>query len=450
MAPHIAVVLVFCLLVNSVQFCTSRPLQSTDPSARARVSALFKSWPDNLLNGYLSNEQLSAWSQDFTTRCSKISRRFSIGKSVKGVDLWVVEIAANPGAVEAKPNFKYVANMHGDEPGGRVLLPMLAEWMCSKQSSDARASRIINDMHLFLMPTMNPDGFARRTRYNAVGADLNRDFPSPFLTCKGQQPESCDPAKLSLKSNRNVQPETAAIMAWSSNDSFPFTAAANLHEGAVVTNYPWDGYLDGSQDTTGVEHQTSDYKTFQHLAKAYSLLHPTMGKNPMFENGITNGAAWYPVYGSMQDWDYTAAGCMDVTLELSDEKFPAVSTLSSQWSDNLNSLLSLPLVSVLGGVSGTVTDTAGKPLKSATVTVDGILMKSAARGPLAYYNKPLAPGTYTIRATAPGYKSAEGLVTVGVNGQGVKQDFQLVRSRQAGSSSNIPGAGSLIIAEKGE
>jgi len=41
-----------------------------------------------------------------------------------------------------------VANMHGDEPGGRVLLPMLAEWMCSKQSSDARASRIINDMHL--------------------------------------------------------------------------------------------------------------------------------------------------------------------------------------------------------------------------------------------------------------------------------------------------------------
>jgi len=31
----------------------------------------------------------------------------------------------------------------------------------------------------------------------------------------------------------------------------------------------------------------ADYKTFQHLAKAYSLLHPTMGKNPMFENGET-------------------------------------------------------------------------------------------------------------------------------------------------------------------
>lgn len=153
---------------------------------------------------------------------------------------------------------------------------------------------------------------------------------------------------------------------------------------------------------------------------------------------------------AMQDWDYTAAGCMDLTLELSEDKFPAASTLQSQWTDNLNSLLALPLVSVLGGVSGTVTDTSGKPLRGATVTVDGVLMKSAARGPLAYYNKPLAPGTYTIRATAPGYSSAEASVTVDVNGQGVKQDFQLVRSRQAGSSSTIPGSGSpAVIAEKG-
>ena len=71
-----------------------------------------------------------------------------------------------------------------------------------------------------------------------VGADLNRDFPSPFMVCKGQQPDSCDPKLLSLRSNPGVQPETAAIMAWSSNDSFPFTASANLHEGAIVVSTP--------------------------------------------------------------------------------------------------------------------------------------------------------------------------------------------------------------------
>jgi hypothetical protein len=68
------------------------------------------SWTGPLLSSYLSNSQLEAWSQDFTNRCSAISRRFSIGKSVEGTDLWVIEIAAHPGKVEAKPNFKYVSS----------------------------------------------------------------------------------------------------------------------------------------------------------------------------------------------------------------------------------------------------------------------------------------------------------------------------------------------------
>jgi hypothetical protein len=43
----------------------------------------------------------------------------SIGKSGKGVELWALEISDKPGVVEAEPNFKYIANMHGDEPSGR-------------------------------------------------------------------------------------------------------------------------------------------------------------------------------------------------------------------------------------------------------------------------------------------------------------------------------------------
>lgn len=67
-------------------------------------------WTDLLLKGYLTNAQLGQWSADFVSRCSSIARRFSIGKSVNGVDLWVVEISSHPGVVEAKPNFKYVSD----------------------------------------------------------------------------------------------------------------------------------------------------------------------------------------------------------------------------------------------------------------------------------------------------------------------------------------------------
>ncbi len=157
----------------------------------------------------------------YVERCSAISRLFSIGKSVEGRDLWALEISTRPGLEQAKPSFKYVANMHGDEPSGRcLLLPnvtvenlrhaclalrkasrkrsspeqpthvllaaekeqlwcegvhswcrqlllALAEWLCANHAADERAKRVVEDMHLFILPSMNPDGFERRQRGNA-------------------------------------------------------------------------------------------------------------------------------------------------------------------------------------------------------------------------------------------------------------------------------------------
>lgn len=49
-----------------------------------------------------------------------------------------------------------------------MLLAQLAEHICSGyQQKDQLAMRIVRDMHLFLMPTMNPDGFERKMRSNA-------------------------------------------------------------------------------------------------------------------------------------------------------------------------------------------------------------------------------------------------------------------------------------------
>ena len=52
-------------------------------------------------------------------------------------------------------------------PAHRQLLLALAEWLCAEHASDARAARMTRDMHLFLMPSMNPDGFEARSRGNA-------------------------------------------------------------------------------------------------------------------------------------------------------------------------------------------------------------------------------------------------------------------------------------------
>jgi hypothetical protein len=109
MKPHsvsASVLLVLAVLISSCAL----PADARRLSAARSDGPHISSWTGPLLSSYLSNSQLEAWSLDFTNRCSSISRRFSIGKSVEGTDLWVIEIAAHPGKVEAKPNFKYVSS----------------------------------------------------------------------------------------------------------------------------------------------------------------------------------------------------------------------------------------------------------------------------------------------------------------------------------------------------
>lgn len=57
-----------------------------------------------------------------TTQLSNRMRTCSIGKSASGNPLLVLEISDHAGKVEAKPNFKYIGNIHGDEPSGRWAL----------------------------------------------------------------------------------------------------------------------------------------------------------------------------------------------------------------------------------------------------------------------------------------------------------------------------------------
>ena len=49
-----------------------------------------------------------------------LARRW--GKSTKGQDLLALELYAGGASEQHRPGFKYVGNLHGDEPSGRCVL----------------------------------------------------------------------------------------------------------------------------------------------------------------------------------------------------------------------------------------------------------------------------------------------------------------------------------------
>lgn len=339
-----------------------------------------------LSKGYMSNSELEKAIKDFGRRCADISRVYSIGKSVRGIPLLVIEISNKPGKKEAKPAFKFIGNVHGDEPVGRELLILLANWLCDNYKKNSLASLIIENVHLHILPTMNPDGFALRRRGNANNVDLNRNFPDQFFPMN-------DVAGLR-------QPETSAIMGWIKGQHF--TASATLHGGALVANYPWDGNGGSRKQYFACP----DDKTFQYMTSIYSRSHYNMSLSTEFKGGITNGAHWYPIYGGMQDWNYIHGGCLEVTLEISEDKWPEANELPVLFEYNRMSMLNLVASIVKTGVHGRIfSSPSGRPLP-ASVMIKGIDYKINASKSFGDYHRILAPGgSYEVTVSMPGYQS---------------------------------------------
>ncbi len=335
----------------------------------------------NPLRGYHDYNELTDFMQNIAAQFSSITNLFSIGQSVQGRELWVMEISDNPGVNEIEPEFKYIANMHGDETVGRELSLNLIEWLCSNYGVEDRATNLVNNADIFIMPSMNPDGFELGQRYNANNVDLNRDFPDQFD----------DPANIT----NGRQPETRAVMDWSNNHNF--ILSANMHTGALVANYPYDGPSSYSYSAT------PDDNLFIHLSNNYANNHASMWDSPVFENGITNGAEWYAVFGGMQDWNYVWKQNCEITLEQYDVKWPDESLLPQLWLDNKESMINYIEQSFIG-LHGLVLDAYTNEPLDAIVQIESIDHEIRTDSEHGDYYRLLTNGEYTATAFAVGYE----------------------------------------------
>lgn len=334
-------------------------------------------------DGYFTYETMTAKLVEWNNTYSQLCRVFSIGRSVEGRELWAVEISTTPGDQTAfKPNVKYIGNMHGDEVVGRELLMRFIDRLLNDPSPAVRS--FVQNTNTFIVPTMNPDGFARGTRSNARGYDLNRNFPDQY---RGQSPE---------------QQETRLMRDFI--HSRQWSVSANYHGGDLVANYPWDGRPDNRFQG---ENKSPDDDTFRYIAKTYASRNEGMYRNPGFPEGITNGAAWYVLFGGMQDFNYIHAGCLELTLEVSMVKWPPGSQLGTFWDQNKDSMLAyLSLINSAHSIRGIVIDgQTTLPIPGAQITVNGReISKVISRRENGAYFRLLPPGaSIDLTVKAEGY-----------------------------------------------
>lgn len=141
--------------------CTVITLASGYPFTVAEQQEPSKN-SDRVVTSYTHYDELRELLHSLEQRYPHLARVFSIGKSVEGRDLLVLEISENVSRRNVgEPMVKLVANMHGDEVVGRQLLIILGQYLLEQYGRNDRVTRLVNQTDIYLMPSMNPDGFEK-------------------------------------------------------------------------------------------------------------------------------------------------------------------------------------------------------------------------------------------------------------------------------------------------
>lgn len=208
------------------------------------------------------------------------------GQSVQGLNLNVLRIARAGVRAPSRPAIQISGVIHGNEYLG--IEDALAEHFLENQSTLPGLNAFLaKGGVIYFIPVVNPDGFTRKRRLNANGADLNRDFDLiPRNDLRFSQPETRMLADF-LERDLNASGATLAL-------SLDYHCCVP----ALIT--PWS-YVDALPET-------KDQATFHTLGgHARAILG--------FEYGNAMETVSYLAEGSSIDYFYAKYGTLALAIE---------------------------------------------------------------------------------------------------------------------------------------
>lgn len=93
-----------------------------------------------------------------------------IGKSIQEREIYCIKIG------KGETKVLLWSQMHGDEPTATMSLFDLLNFFIASDGYDSFRNEILENLTLYVVPMLNPDGAEIFTRENAINIDLNRDY----------------------------------------------------------------------------------------------------------------------------------------------------------------------------------------------------------------------------------------------------------------------------------
>ncbi len=125
---------------------------------------LCKKYSLNIAKGLKGSTNLISTSNSSYTFKTTCKRTVPIGTSVQGRSIYAYYFGTG------SKKIVFFGSIHGSEANTKTTLN---RWVTELENNN---SRIPSDKTIIVIPTVNPDGIANKSRFNANGVDLNRNF----------------------------------------------------------------------------------------------------------------------------------------------------------------------------------------------------------------------------------------------------------------------------------
>ena len=145
------------------------------------VASVLPNWADGQYHDYGATVvKLNTFEDSFP----ELVDVFSIGKSNLGKDIWCIRLT-NEENKQEKLSCLIDGCIHGNEWEAGDACLYIAEYLLINYGANQTVTSILDEIAVYIVPLVNPDGRQQNTRWNANSIDLNRNFDVDFGRLRG-------------------------------------------------------------------------------------------------------------------------------------------------------------------------------------------------------------------------------------------------------------------------